>query len=197
MWEGGTVRRPYVTTPVRPYVGKQFLVFASTPRLIRFFRKMSGMFPWRSCCARPNLVLARRQIWPPSAILYVPVIASFPQPVKIFHRNVAYGFLSTPRCVSLKKIPVFRLIWLSGGHLRIREFSFTKHSCNLVIASPPRQLVKLFRNLSGMFPYWPNCARPNFVSVRRLEEGSLVETIHMDSSQPLDVPSPKRSRSVD
>ena len=142
-----------VRTSLRPYVGKQFLVFASTPRLIRFFRKLSGMFPWRSCCARPNLVLACRQIWPPSAILYFPVNASSPQPVEKFRRNVAYGFLSNPRCVSLKKIPAFRLIWLSGGHFRIRELSFTKHSCNLVIASPPRQLVRLFRNLSGMFPY--------------------------------------------
>ena len=34
-----------------------------------------------------------------------------------FHLNFAYGFLSTPRCVSVKMIPVRWLIWPPDGHL--------------------------------------------------------------------------------
>ena len=43
-----------------------------------FFRNLSEMSLWWSSSASPNFVPVRRQIWPPSAILDFPNIASPP-----------------------------------------------------------------------------------------------------------------------
>ena len=76
------------------------------------FRTLSGIFPWWSSCERFSVDKYGRCR---SSCIF-PIIASPPQPVGIFRQNCAYGFLSSPRCISLKMSVVRRLIWLNDDH---------------------------------------------------------------------------------
>ena len=45
------------------------------------------------------------------------IITSRPKPLEEFCRNLAYEFLSVPRCVGWKTILVHQQMWLKGSHL--------------------------------------------------------------------------------
>ena len=63
---------------------------------------------------------------------------------------------------------------------------FTQHCNNLVIASPPRSLVRFFLNLPEVFPLWSSCAPRKMVPVCR-QKWPPAAILLMNSSHCLDV----------
>ena len=113
--------------PASVHISKVSRCGISSETTGQIFFKFVPDVPLVDSYALPNLVMVPWQIhvWPPSAILDFSCYRSPPQPVGEFHQNFAYGFVSVPRYVSTKMIPVCWLIWLPDGHLKNHDFPFT------------------------------------------------------------------------
>ena len=79
------------------------------------------------------------------------VIASTPQPDEEFHQSFALGFLSTPRHVSAKMIPVYRLIWQPDGHHSNSDFPLL-NIVTISLSHLLRDHLSFFLNFSWLFP---------------------------------------------
>ena len=136
-----TVLHPSVHPYVRPSVN-----FFSLSHLLQ--DNWSDFFKTCLSCSPSGLVVST-WIWSRSVYkcgrqqptLIFSVIASAPKPLEEFHWK-------SSQCLDLSTRKWFR----KAAIFKIAICPFTQHCDSLVIASPPRQLVRVFRNLPEMFP---------------------------------------------
>ena len=82
-----------------------------------FFESCLRWFRYWSSCACLKMVPSVDKYGHGQPSLIFPVIASPPKSLEEFCRNLAYEFLSMPRCVHSKTIVVRQQTWPNGSHL--------------------------------------------------------------------------------
>ena len=110
------------------------------------------MFPWWSSYACPNLVPVHQQIWPPLTILdlfsyYISSITSEGNSSKF-----CIWIPLNPRCVSMKIVPLCRLIWCQTTILEIPTSIYLTLLQSYYRISSETTGQILFRSCLGCFP---------------------------------------------
>ena len=102
----------------------------------QIFQNLSGVFLWRSGCARSNLILVRLQMLRLSAILYFSRYRISSVTSGGIQPKLRIKIPLSPRCGSAKTIAVHRLIWPPDGLLEIATSTFKVSVLHTVLPCP-------------------------------------------------------------